>query len=125
MFRGDDGASVRVRVACVSILTQPLARTLTLTLTLTPTTALSAGPHRMLSETIPALATAANVLAAHSRSQRCVGWPHWIRDPRDLMSGGYTTFAPIRHLSDTYTATMVRVTRQFTRSTGVTAAMRE
>ena len=82
----------RVGVVCGSILTQPLTRTLTLTLTLTPTIALSAEPHRMMTQTTPTIATAANVISTHSRSQRCVGWADWIREPRDMMSGGYRTF---------------------------------
>ena len=67
---------VRVRVVCVSIVTLPLTLTLTLTLTptLTLTIAVSSEPQQMVSETIPALATAAIVLAAQSRSQRYVGY---------------------------------------------------
>ena len=65
---------VRVRLVCGSIWTQPLTLTLTLTPTLTLTIAVSSEPQQMVSETIPALATAAIVLAAQSRSQRYVGY---------------------------------------------------
>ena len=61
-------------VVCGSIWTQPLTLTLTLTPTLTLTIAVSSEPQQMVSETIPALATAAIVLAAQSRSQRYVGY---------------------------------------------------